>query len=55
MAQTQFYPPKRHSLIIWLAQKLMPWVARLVLKLDLVVPAYSLAKLRGLKGKPYLP
>jgi 1-acyl-sn-glycerol-3-phosphate acyltransferase len=54
MAQTQFYPPIRNSFIIWLAQKLLPWVARLFLKVDLVVPTYSLAKLQGLKGKPYL-
>jgi 1-acyl-sn-glycerol-3-phosphate acyltransferase len=54
MAQKQFYPPIRRSSIVWLAQKLLPWVARLVMKVDLVVTAYSLAKLQGLKGKPYL-
>jgi 1-acyl-sn-glycerol-3-phosphate acyltransferase len=54
MAQTQFYPPKRHSLIIWLAQKTLPWVAKLLLQVDLVVSTYSLAQLQGLKGKPYL-
>ncbi len=54
MAQTQFYPPKRNSYLIWLAQKVMPWIARLMLQVDLVVPPESLALLRRLKGKPYL-
>lgn len=54
MDQTQFYPPKRNSYLIWLAQKVMPWIARLILQVDLVVPPESLAVLRKLKGKPYL-
>jgi Acyltransferase len=54
MAQTQFYPPKRHRFISWFAQKVMPWVARWRLQVNLVVPTASLARLRGLKGKPYL-
>jgi hypothetical protein len=54
MAQTQFYPPKRNPYLIWLAQKVMPWVARLMLQVDLVISPESLALLRRLKGKPYL-
>ena len=54
MTQTQFYPPKRNPSLIWLAQKVMPWVARLILQVDLVVPPESLAQLRRLKAKPYL-
>lgn len=54
MAQIPFYPPKRNTHLIWLAQKAMPWVAKLLLRVDLAVASESLAQLRGLKGKPYL-
>jgi hypothetical protein len=47
-----FYPPQLSPTLVWSLQKIAPWLARLVYRLDLIISADPAVQLTSLKQKP---